>query len=45
MVIPGYRPVDLPPPERPFVTVRGCEYLFVPSRRASAWLAGLQATS
>jgi len=45
MVIPGYRPVVLPPPERPFVTVRGCEYLFVPSRRASAWLAGLQATS
>jgi Dyp-type peroxidase family len=22
----------------PFVTVRGCEYLFVPSRRACAWL-------
>ena len=28
--IPGYRPVVLPPPERPFVTVRGCEYLLRP---------------
>ena len=45
MVIPGYRPVVLPPPDRPFVTVRGCEYLFVPSRRACAWLAGLHAAS
>ena len=35
MVFPGYRRVVLPPPERPFVTVRGCEYLFVPSRRAA----------
>jgi Dyp-type peroxidase family len=33
--------VVLPPPPRPFVTVRGCEYLFVPSRRTSAWLATL----
>jgi deferrochelatase/peroxidase EfeB len=45
MVIPGYRPIVLPPPEKPFVTVRSCEYLFVPSRRACAWLAGLLATS
>jgi hypothetical protein len=25
-------------PRRPLVTVRGCEYLFVPSRRACSWL-------
>ena len=31
----------LPRPDRPFVTVRGCEYLFVPSRRTAAWLATL----
>ena len=41
MVIQGYRPMILEPPERPFVTVRGCEYLFVPSRTACAWLSGL----
>lgn len=28
----------LAPPPRPLVTVRGCEYLFVPSRRACSWL-------
>lgn len=28
------------PPREPFVTVRGCEYLFLPSRRACAWLSG-----
>jgi Dyp-type peroxidase family len=33
--------VVLPPPPKPFVTVRGCEYLFVPSRRTCAWLATL----
>jgi Dyp-type peroxidase family len=29
----------LAPPKRQFVTVKGCAYLFVPSRRACAWLA------
>jgi Dyp-type peroxidase family len=29
----------------PFVTVRGCEYLFVPSRRACAWLGAPLSTS
>jgi Dyp-type peroxidase family len=38
MVIPGYRPVVLEAPETPFVRVRGCAYLFVPSRSACAWL-------
>ena len=28
----------LSPPPRPLVTVRGCEYLFVPSRQACSWL-------
>ncbi len=28
-------------PERPLVTVRGCEYLFLPSRRATEWLTTL----
>ena len=28
------RPSRIDPPEQPFVTVRGCAYLFVPSRRA-----------
>jgi deferrochelatase/peroxidase EfeB len=43
MAIPlrGGGAVVLQPPPRPFVTVRGCEYLFVPSRRTSAWLATL----
>jgi Dyp-type peroxidase family len=36
------RTVVLQPPPRPLVTVRGCEYLFLPSRRAIAWLANLQ---
>ena len=31
----------LPPPEAPFVTVRGTEYLFVPGRAGLAWIAGL----
>ena len=31
MVLPGDPPVRLPAPERPFVRVRGGEYLFVPS--------------
>ncbi len=43
MVIPGYQSKVLAPPPRPFVNVRGCEYLFVPSRSACAWLAGLLA--
>jgi Dyp-type peroxidase family len=40
MVIPDRngKTIVLRPPEKPFVTVRGCEYLFVPSRRAYAWL-------
>ena len=33
MLIGGPRNAVLNPPHRPFVTVRGCEYLFVPSRR------------
>ena len=41
MVIPGFRPMVLDPPEEPFVRVRGCEYLFVPSRTACTWLAQL----
>jgi Dyp-type peroxidase family len=31
----------LSPPDRPFVTVRGGEYLFVPARRACDWLSNL----
>jgi hypothetical protein len=34
----GARPARIEPPPRPFVTLRGCEYLFLPSRRACAWL-------
>jgi hypothetical protein len=30
-VLPGSPPVRLPAPERPFVTVRGGEYLYLPS--------------
>lgn len=41
MVIQGYRSAVLQPPRRPFVTVRGCDYLFLPSRRAYEWLAHL----
>jgi len=41
MVIEGFAPIVLPPPKRMFVTVRGCEYFFVPSRRACMWLAGV----
>lgn len=40
IVIQGSTPSVLQPPDDPFVTVRGCEYLFVPSRSACAWLAG-----
>jgi Dyp-type peroxidase family len=40
MVIPGYRPQILAAPGKPFVKVRGCGYLFVPSRSACTWLAG-----
>jgi len=39
---PDNRTVVLKPPPKPFVTVRGCEYLFVPSRRACQWLANLR---
>ncbi len=44
MVIPGRsnRNVVLERPPRPLVTVRGCEYLFLPSRRACSWLTNLQ---
>lgn len=38
---PGNETVVLDPPPQPLVTVRGCEYLFLPSRRACAWLANL----
>jgi Dyp-type peroxidase family len=41
MTIQGRRVMVLRPPKRPFVTVRGCAYLFVPSRTACAWLSGL----
>jgi Dyp-type peroxidase family len=40
-VIQGFRPIVLEPPPEPFVLVRGCEYLFVPSRRALTWLSQL----
>jgi Dyp-type peroxidase family len=40
-VIQGHRPVVLQPPDEPFVLVRGCEYLFVPSRSALTWLSQL----
>jgi deferrochelatase/peroxidase EfeB len=43
MVIQGFRPTILEPPSEPFVKVRGCEYLLVPSRRACTWLAGVLA--
>ena len=44
MVIPQAkdRNLVLVPPPQPFVTVRGCEYLFVPSRTAYAWLSNLR---
>ena len=41
MVLPGHRTAVLDPPEEPFVTVSGCAYLFVPSRRACEWLGRL----
>lgn len=34
----GANPERIEPPPQPFVTLRGCEYLFLPSRRACAWL-------
>jgi Dyp-type peroxidase family len=34
----GAKPEWIKPPQDPFVTVLGCEYLFLPSRRACAWL-------
>jgi Dyp-type peroxidase family len=42
MVIQGPKRAEiLRAPKDPFVTVRGCEYLFLPSRRACSWLASL----
>jgi hypothetical protein len=38
MLISGPRNAMLEAPDEPFVTVRGCEYLFVPSRRGCAWI-------
>lgn len=38
---PDNETVVMRPPEEPFVTVRGCEYLFVPSRRGFEWLTSL----
>jgi hypothetical protein len=36
----GAKPRHIEAPPQPFVTLRGCEYLFLPSRRAFAWLTG-----
>jgi Dyp-type peroxidase family len=41
LVIQGARQIVLDPPKKPFVRVRGCEYLFVPSRSALTWLSQL----
>jgi deferrochelatase/peroxidase EfeB len=38
----GNTSVVLAPPPHPLVTVRGCEYLFLPSRRACSWLTSLR---
>jgi Dyp-type peroxidase family len=38
MLISGPRNAVLEAPDEPFVTVRGCEYLFVPSRRGCEWI-------
>ena len=38
MVISGPHNAVLEAPDEPFVTVRGCEYLFVPSRRGCEWI-------
>jgi Dyp-type peroxidase family len=38
LVVNGARTVVLEPPASPFVTVRGCEYHFVPSRQGCEWL-------
>ena len=38
---PGVRSVVLQAPPQPYVTVRGCEYLFVPARSAYTWLTNL----
>jgi deferrochelatase/peroxidase EfeB len=40
---PQGRLARIEPPSEPFVTVRGCAYLFVPSKRACARLRGLAA--
>ena len=39
-VLPASPPVRLPPPERPFVRVRGGEYLYVPSVRGLRAITG-----
>jgi Dyp-type peroxidase family len=41
MPAPDGKTVRLDPPPKPFVTVRGCEYLFLPSRRGCEWLMNL----
>ncbi len=38
---PNGQTVTLDRPPKPFVTVRGCEYLFLPSRRGCEWLMSL----
>ena len=38
MLIGGQHNAVLEAPSEPFVTVRGCEYLFVPSRRGCEWI-------
>lgn len=38
----GNTSVVLAPPPHPLVRVRGCEYLFLPSRRACSWLTSLR---
>ena len=45
LVIQGARQIVLEPPEKPFVQVRGCEYLFVPSRSALTWMSQLAPAS
>ena len=45
LVIQGARQIVLDPPDEPFVRVRGCEYLFVPSRSALTWISQLAPAS